>query len=187
MIVLPRPLHTYRKPIPVRKGWISDGVGYIPLTKGLVAIVDPEMVPILEQWNWFAKLDARTGEHYAGRWSSRKKGSRKYIHMARVVLGMSIEDQSALPDHKNRNKLDNRKDNLRESTHVENLRNRRVQKNNISGFKGVYYSKRFDRYDAKIKVNGKFKYLGRRRTGLEAHELYCEAARKLHGEFYCAG
>jgi hypothetical protein len=181
-----RPLHTYKKPIPVRKGWVIDGVGYIPLTTGLLAIVDPSWVPVLEQWNWFAALDAKSGQHYAKRWSSRSLGPRKHIHMACVVSGVENDSLGVMPDHINRNKLDNRFSNLRRATPVENLRNKGVQKDNASGLKGVHYSKRFDRYDACIKVDGKSKYLGRRRTAQEAHELWCEAARKLHGEFYCA-
>jgi len=171
----------------VRKGWIANGIGYIPLTRGLVAIVDMAMVSVLEQWNWCAARDARSGEYYAKRITSRTLGARRHVHMARVVLGMDLFDTNIFPDHINRNKLNNRRENLRIATQAENLRNRKVQSNNKSGFKGVYYNHRLDRYDAKIKINGRFKYLGRRRTGLEAHALYCEAARKLHGEFYCAG
>ena len=180
-------LHTFKKPTPVRKGWVDDGVGYIPLTKGLAAIVDPEMVPILEQHNWFAKLDVRSGEHYAGRWPSRSSGSRKYIHMARIVLGLSVDDIDFVPDHINRDKLDNRRSNLRVATHVENLRNRKVQCNSHTRLKGAFFDKRNSWYYGRIKVNGKLVHLGCRRTAQEAHELYCAAARKLHGEFYCAG
>lgn len=179
-------LHTFKKPIPVRKGWVIDGIGYIPLSKGLLAIVDPEWIPILEQWNWCAKLDARSGEHYAGRLSSRKLGPTRYIHMARVILEMSIDDKEHVPDHINRNKLDNRTENLRVVTCTENLQNRGVQKNSSTGLKGVYFDKRFNCYYARIKVNGKFMHLGCRRTAQEAHELWCEAARKLRGEFFYA-
>lgn len=180
-------LHTFKKPIPVRKGWVESGIGYIPLTRGLVAMVDPDMVPVLEQWNWFAKLDPRSGEHYAGRFPSRTLGPRKYIHMARVVMGMDLRTEDVLPDHKNRNKLDNRRENLRPASHAENLRNRGVQKNSSTGFKGAYFDKRNNWYYARIKVYGKYTHLGCRRSAQEAHLLYCEAARKLHGEFYCAG
>lgn len=106
--------------------------------------------------------------------------------MARVVLEMDMDTEEVLPDHINKNKLDNRRSNLREATPSENLCNRRLQRNSFTGFKGVYFDKRNDWYYARIKMNGKFVHLGCRRTAQEAHELYCESARKLHGEFFCA-
>jgi hypothetical protein len=180
-------LHTFKKPIPVRKGWVTDGIGHIPLTQGLLALVDPSWVPLLERWNWCAVLDARSGEHYAKRVSSRSEGlPRKHIHMARVVLGMGLYGTDFVPDHINRNKLDNRRENLRESTNAENLRNRGVQRNSTTGFTGVYLDKRWNRYTAKIKFNRKYVHLGCFATAEEAHARYCEEARKLFGEFYCA-
>jgi hypothetical protein len=179
-------LHTFKKPIPVRKGWVTDGVGYIPLTKGLLAIVDPHWVPVLEQWNWCAVLDARTGKYYAKRLSSRTLGPRKHIHMARVILGMDYNGGILVPDHIHKNCLDNREASLRKATNAENMRNRGVQKNNSTGFKGVYFDKRNGWYYARIKHSGRYIHLGCRRTAEEASALYCEVAKKLHGEFYCA-
>lgn len=174
------------KIVSVRKGWIENDVGYIPLTKGLTAIVDPDMVSFLEQWNWFAKLDPRSGDHYAGRFPSRTLGPRRYIHMARVILGMSL-DGERVPDHINKNKLDNRKENLRPATNAENLRNRRLQSNSSTGLKGVYLDKRNGWYYARIKFNRKYAHLGCRRTAEEAYALYCAKAKELYGEFFCAG
>ena len=45
-------------------------------------------------------------------------------------------------DHKNGNGLDNRKDNLRSANHKLNMNNKRMHKDNISGFIGVHYHKR---------------------------------------------
>jgi hypothetical protein len=106
--------------------------------------------------------------------------------MARVVLGMSLDDKENVPDHINRNKLDNRQGNLRIITSAQNLLNRGVQKNNSTGFKGVYFDKRFNLYYARIKVSGKSVHLGCRRTAQEAHELWCEEARKIRGDFFYA-
>ncbi len=164
-----------------------DGVGYIPLSRGLLALVDPDWVPILEQWNWCAVRDTRSGRFYAKRLPSRSSGlPRVHIHMARVVLGMDLHGMSLVPDHINKNGLDNRSLNLRLATNAENLRNRGLQKNSSTGFTGVYFDKRFNRYYARIKFNGEYRHLGCFRTAQDAHARYCEEAIKLHGEFYCA-
>ena len=86
-------------------------------------------------------------------------------------------------DHKNRNGLDNRWDNLREATHNQNMHNKKIHKNNVTGYKGVSYVKKGNRYKASIKVNFKTVYLGCFKTPEEAHAVYCKAAEELHQEF----
>lgn len=59
-------------------------------------------------------------------------------------------------DHINRNKLDNRKQNLRPATRGENSRNQSKHKNNSSGFTGVYYDfNHCSLWVAKIQYNKK--------------------------------
>lgn len=58
-------------------------------------------------------------------------------------------------DHKNRNKLDNRIENLRLATREQNLANRAAHSNNTSGTKGVYFANSKCAWVAKIKANGK--------------------------------
>lgn len=63
-------------------------------------------------------------------------------------------------DHINRNPSDNRIENLRECTDKENQQNTNIQKNNTSGYKGVGWYKNYNKWCAKIKVNGKYINLG---------------------------
>ena len=90
-------------------------------------------------------------------------------------------------DHINRDPSDNRIANLRVSTRAENLWNIAKPVTNTSGYKNVYVykgdCKRQKRYNAMIKVNGRRRSLGYFHTAEEAHEAYCEAAKRLHGEF----
>lgn len=86
-------------------------------------------------------------------------------------------------DHINCDKTDNRIENLREATVSQNMHNRGIQRNNSTGFKGVYFHKRAQKYTAQIKVSGKKIYLGTFDTALDAHTAYCFAAKALHGEF----
>lgn len=84
-------------------------------------------------------------------------------------------------DHINRNRLDNRRENLRYATDLENPRNRIHTKANKFGQKGVYKDGKWFR--AGISVNGKKIYLGRHETPEDAGAAYAIASAKYFGEF----
>lgn len=85
-------------------------------------------------------------------------------------------------DHINRNKLDNRKENLRSATHGQNRANSRPQKRNRSGYKGVY-PRDNGSYQVRLMSNGKSVHIGVYKDPVEAALAYDEAAKKYHGEF----
>jgi HNH endonuclease len=86
-------------------------------------------------------------------------------------------------DHVNQCSTDNRIANLRLSTRFQNGQNRGKNKNNTSGFKGVFFDKRSQRWLAKIGANGHYKELGLFKSKKQAAVAYQTAARALHGEF----
>ena len=65
-----------------------------------------------------------------------------------------------LTDHINGNPLDNRKSNLRLATKEQNAKNRSVQSNNTSGFRGVHWDKRRNKWCSRVRVNEKSIYTG---------------------------
>jgi hypothetical protein len=63
-------------------------------------------------------------------------------------------------DHINGIRSDNRIVNLRDVPKILNSRNMKLAKNNTSGSVGVTWNKASEKWEAKIHVNGKTKYLG---------------------------
>lgn len=143
----------------------------IPLSKGMVSLVDDEDFEVLSGFNWFV-----TSWGYAVR-----NADGKQIRMHRQIMGVN-DNRWLIVDHINMNPLDNRRANLRLCTQAQNLTNR-PSVNNSSGFKGVTWSKQNKKWCAKIGHKGRSKNLGYYDTPEEAHEVYCLWADMLHGEF----
>lgn len=86
-------------------------------------------------------------------------------------------------DHRNRAKGDNRWKNLREANSHENNRNRPINKNNTSGFKGVSYLAHVRKWRAYVMKEHKQYHVGLFATPELADAARQEAAQILHGEF----
>ncbi len=92
-----------------------------------------------------------------------------------------LKEKGKIVDHKNGNKLDNRRSNLRFCEHWQNMANSKRYKNNTSGFKGA--AKHRNKWAANIRINKNQTYLGIFKTKYEAHIMYCMAADCFFGEF----
>lgn len=86
-------------------------------------------------------------------------------------------------DHRNRNKLDNRKENFRKCTHQENNRNSSKSANNTSGFIGVTWNNRDKRWIAQICIDYKTIPLARCVNKEDAIKARLEAEAKYFGDF----
>lgn len=145
----------------------------IKLNKGFVTVVDDEDFEWLSKFKWcvnhgYAKRTVRNGLKFVT------------VRMHREILQASNEMQV---DHINGNKLDNRRCNLRLATSSQNQQNRRVGKDNTSGFKGVSWHKKSKKWCAQITVNRKVKHIGIFDDSIEAAKAYDKAAKELHGVF----
>ena len=63
-------------------------------------------------------------------------------------------------DHINQDPTDNRIENLRDVTQLENLKNQALRSNNKSGYIGVSFYKGKNKYGAELIINGVKKWLG---------------------------
>lgn len=86
-------------------------------------------------------------------------------------------------DHINRDRLDNRRHNLRICTIEQNNKNCSKRSNNTSGIIGVNWEKRRNKWRAEISINGKNKFLGYYTTLEEAAEARRQAEIEYYGEF----
>lgn len=157
-----------------KKTFPVDKMEVIRLTKGYVALVDDDDWEWLSERAWHAKVDKR-GVVYAAHTSGSST-----ILMHRFILGLKAGDRRR-SDHKNHDTLDNRRENLRITDASGNGANRKPNKN--VKFKGV--TKRNNKWQAKIKVNGKQIFLGLYDDPKDAAKVYDTAAVENFGEFAC--
>lgn len=75
-------------------------------------------------------------------------------------------------DHIDRDRMNNRLENIRAVTRTENNHNHGVHKNNSSGYPGVCFDKRSKKYKARITLDGKQINLGYFDTAEEAFLAY---------------
>ncbi len=153
----------------------------IPLTQGQVAKVSPHRYEEISQWKWYAVWNKCTQSFYAVRNSRVSEGSPHAILMHRYILGLARDD-SHEGDHENHDTLDNQDFNLRVANYRQQSGNKRMRRDNTTGFKGV--TRNHNRYRAYIFRHGKQTYLGSRSTAEAAYrELYVPAAKEYFGEF----
>lgn len=147
----------------------------IPLSRGKTAFVDDEDYENLIRYRWYAKPSNRNW--YAVTYNNKSK---KQINMENFIID---NPNGLIIDHINRNGLDNQRKNLRLATKTQNLRNSRKRRNTSSKYKGVSLYKRYNKWEANIRVNKKLLHLGFFDDEKEAAMAYNEAAKKHFGDF----
>lgn len=155
-----------------RNKYNLDGdCGICYLSDGTEVMFDKEDYDLIKDWTWYKDGHGYVVSHKA------KNNVRTCVKMHMLVMG---SDGSMDVDHIFRNKLDNRKSQLRFATRAENTRNQGLRKNNTSGCKGVSWHKNRKTWVAEIQG----KYIGSSDSLEEAKLLYDNKAKELYGGFY---
>lgn len=142
---------------------VLEDYALIPLTKGKFAKVSLEDFKDLSKYIW------TTDRGYAS--NVRLGLMHRYLLNAPKHLEV---------DHKNRDRSDNRRCNLRLATRPQNQWNR----GNIEGkYRGVTYRKLHNTWRSRITYLGKDLHIGDYQTAAEAARAYNAKAKELYGEF----
>jgi len=140
------------------------------------AIIDDDDYDKIKNYKWFLdRLGYAEASHHNINEADGKRGGIKMHHL----IMNSKKGQTI--DHKNRNKLDNRKENLRFCTKQQNRWNTEFKKKRPSGYIGVIQRK--IGFEAVININKKYIVIGRYKTAEEAAIAFNNKAKKERGEF----
>lgn len=134
------------------------------------AIIDLDDVQRVSQWKW----------HLHSKGYVESRGRKHHFFLHRFI---NNTPDGILTDHKNMNKLNNRKFNLRDATPSESQSNRGKQNNNSGSFKGVTKQNKSKYWQATVTYAGKMVCVGHFKTEIEAAIAYNEMAKRLHGDF----
>ncbi len=146
----------------------------IPVNQGKHVLVDVVDVD-LARFKWTV-TNGRYAMHRI-----EKQGTYQRLLMHRIILERKLE-RPITPgmgvDHVNGDGLDNRRENLREATPVQNMRNMRLRRDNKSRYKGVV---RLGSHTWEATINEQV--IGYFDTALDASFAYDKAAVEQYGEF----
>lgn len=106
---------------------------------------------------------------------------KKVILLHNFILNKNNHEEET--DHINRNRLDNRKYNLRIVTKSQNKTNAGIYSNNTSGVTGVSWDKSRNKWHVMITVDKKHINLGRYHSFEEATQVRLDAEKLYHGEY----
>lgn len=131
----------------------------VELANGGVTWIDHYDAMRVLKYQW-----RRHSEGYATRDGRTDEPRTVYLH--RELLGLVGSDGRLQVDHLNRDRLDNRRVNLRVVENRINSQNRRA----VSGYRGVHFSTRRSKWIAKVKLDYASRHLG-------LYDLEVDAAR----------
>ena len=148
------------------------GIGYT--SKGEEFYFDLEDYDKIKNYRWYINCD--------GYVVTTINETHSKIKMHRIVMNV-LDSPKILVDHIYHNRNDNRKSQLRLVNNQQNQCNTVVAKDNTSGYKGVYWHKKRNKWEALISYNNKQIYLGLYDDIEDAIRVRQQAEIKYFGEY----
>src|SRR3990167_923966 len=123
----------------------TSPMAVIQTSKKEFIIVDDNLLNKVKKFRWYVN---RLG------YAANDAKPRKLMH--RLIMSYPKENI----DHINGNKLDNRLSNLRLCNQSQNNANSSKRKTNVSGYKGVCWNKKYEKWEATITKDYKHIFIG---------------------------
>jgi hypothetical protein len=152
----------------------------ISLSQGKLAFVSQVDRDLAEKYRWhfgatkgYAQRQIREG----------KKKRYEYLHrkIAERMINRDLTSNDFV-EYSNGDRLDNRRENILILTRSEHIQKQNISKSNKSGYKGVFYRKSRNKWEARITIHGKKIFLGLYDNRRDAAIAYNQEARKYYGE-----
>lgn len=154
---------------------LSGEYGKMLLYDGSECLFDKDDYDILSKHYW----SINNSRHVCTKIDGKTVSLTTYIYNC---YGIKL-DNGIIIDHKDRNPLNNTKENFRKCTVSQNGMNKNIQSNNTSGKTGVHFDDRIKRYYAYIKKDGKHYGLGYYQDFVDAVNARVLAEKQYFGEF----
>ncbi len=150
----------------------------IPLTQNKIAIVADEDFPFLSQYKW--RTQKGPDGHLYARTRINANGIITHPYMHTLLMNPSCQQ---MVDFKDGNGLNLLRGNMRLCSNKEDAQNRRQQSNNRSGYKGISWGTKENKWVAFITVDGVHKRIGTFTNAIDAAQAYDDEAKKYFGSF----
>lgn len=152
----------------------------IKLTQGQVALVDDLDFERVNAFKWYVQFNTKTRNAYALTCVRQKTANQKRKRIQMHTMVLAIEDATLKIVHRDGNRLNNVRANLMIAEQTDIGRTQRKQQGEVSTqYKGVAKSR--NGFEARIRVEGKRKYIGFYATAVQAAHAYNKAAARIFG------
>ena len=168
------------------KFYLRECLNYDPDTGVLLWRVRP-VKHFANKQAWSRWNNRYTGKEFGRKHPNGSRGGHidwQWFYSHRVVWKwMTGRNPNFIPDHINRDGLDNRWTNLRRATHSQNCSNHSLRPDNKSGHAGVFFSQGEKRWKVQINTKGRRISVGTFVLKSEALAARQSAEKKYHKRF----
>lgn len=145
----------------------------IPLSGGQFALVDAADAERVRPYRWHVSANGYARAHV------QVDGRKRLVSLHRFLLDAPA---GSVVDHRDRDKLNNTRANLRLCDHARNVYNT-ASRAGSSAYKGVYFVARVNRWKAQLQKDGAYLFQGYFDQERDAALAYDAFAREHFGEF----